>query len=132
MKLIAGTNSLANLGPVAMILALLFLFAGGAKLIGNSAMVDEFARIGIGQWFRYFTGVLEVGGAIGIVVPAVRFWAALLIAGVMTGATIANLAILHLPGTAGLTFGLMAIALFRFAWGSGGLSCCVGKSNSEL
>jgi putative oxidoreductase len=115
MKLFAETGSLMTLGPVTIILALLFLFAGGAKLIGNSAMVEEFARIGIGQWFRHFTGALEVGAAIGILMPAVRFWAALLIAGVMAGATIANLVILHLPSTAGLTFTLMAIAL-SLAW----------------
>lgn len=115
MKLIAGNNAITSPGPVTTILALLFLFAGGAKLIGNSAMVDEFARIGIGQWFRYFTGVLEVGGAVGILIPAARFWGSLSIAGVMAGATIVNLAILHQPGTAGLTFALLAIAL-SLAW----------------
>lgn len=102
-------------GPVTILLALLFIYAGGAKLIGLSGMVQEFAQIGIGQWFRYFTGILEVGGAIGVLIPKFRFWAALLIATVMLGATVANLTVLHLPVVAGLTIVLMSLAL-TIAW----------------
>lgn len=68
---------------LAVFLAIVFTFAGGVKLIGRPAMVQEFAQIGFGQWFRYFTGILEVSGAIGVLVPKYRFWAALQIAIVM-------------------------------------------------
>lgn len=96
-------------------LLITFLFAGGVKLAGNRAMVQEFAQIGLGQWFRYFTGIIEVSGAIGLLIPRVRFWAALQIAAVMVGATFTNIAVLHLPQLAGLTAVLLALALV-LAW----------------
>jgi putative oxidoreductase len=102
-------------GPLTLLVAVVFTAAGGAKLIGNSGMVQEFTQIGIGQWFRYFTGILEVGGAVGVLIPGVRCRAALLIAAVMAGATIANLFILHIPVLAGLTAALMALVL-SLAW----------------
>jgi putative oxidoreductase len=98
-----------------ILLAITFTSAGGVKLLNNPAMVQEFAQVGLGQWFRYFTGILEVSGAIGLLIPRVRFWAALEIATVMVGATIANLTVLHLPALAGLTAVLLGLAL-ALAW----------------
>jgi len=40
-----------------------FIGAGGTKLVGVPAMVEMFGKVGLGQWFRYVTGVLEVAGA---------------------------------------------------------------------
>jgi uncharacterized membrane protein len=100
---------------LSVLLAIVFLFAGGAKLIGAPAMVHEFAQIGIGQWFRYVTGLLEVSGAIGLLIPQFRLWAALQIATVMLGATAVNLMLLQLPALARLTAVLMALALL-VAW----------------
>ena len=100
---------------LAILLAIAFTFPGGVKLISAPGMVHEFAQIGLGQWFRYFVGVLEVSAAIGLLVPKVRFWAALQIAVVMAGATFTNLAVLHLPPLARLTAILMALALL-LAW----------------
>ncbi|HWF06879.1 MAG TPA: DoxX family protein [Bryobacteraceae bacterium] len=96
-------------------LAVVFTLAGGTKLVSTPAMVQEFAQIGFGQWLRYLTGILEVSGAIGLLVPKYRFWAALQIATVMVGATAANIAILHLPTLARLTAVLLVLAL-ALAW----------------
>ena len=46
-----------------LLLAALFIFTGGAKLAGLPAMVDVFEHVGFGQWFRYLTALLELGGA---------------------------------------------------------------------
>jgi DoxX-like family len=46
------------------ILAAAFLAAGSAKLAGVPFMVDLFAQIGLGQWFRVTTGAVEVAGAV--------------------------------------------------------------------
>jgi uncharacterized membrane protein YphA (DoxX/SURF4 family) len=100
---------------LALFLAVVFLFAGGVKLIGSPAMIHEFDQIGIGQWFRYFTGIWEVLGAIGILIPKYRFWAALELAIVMLGATFTNIVILHVPPLARLTSLLLALALV-LAW----------------
>ena len=97
------TNTLpANSGKVRLItpwilsglLALAFLGAGGAKLAGAAAMVEIFNKVGLGQWFRYFTGVLEVAGAIGLLISRYAFYAAILLAIVMVGAIIAHLTVL--------------------------------------
>jgi uncharacterized membrane protein len=100
---------------LAAVLAIVFAFAGAAKLLGARAMVQEFAQIGAGQWFRYLTGILEVSGAAGALIPKYRFWAALQIAVVMVGATIANIWVLHLPPLARLTAVLLGAAL-TLAW----------------
>jgi putative oxidoreductase len=100
---------------LAIFLAVVFVFAGGVKLIGAPSMVTEFAQIGIGQWFRFVTGIVEVSGALGLLIPKFRFWAALQIAAVMVCATGVNLWVLHMPPLARLTAILMVLALV-LAW----------------
>jgi putative oxidoreductase len=73
------------------LLALTFLSAGGAKLYGVPVMVEEFGRMGLGQWFRYFTGSLEVLGALLILSPLLAGFGALLLICIMIGATITHL-----------------------------------------
>ena len=51
------------------IVAAAFLAAGSAKLAGVPYMVGLFEQIGLGQWFRVVTGVVEVTGAVALVVP---------------------------------------------------------------
>jgi len=76
------------------LVAMAFFGAGGAKLAGAAAMVELFDKVGRGQWFRYFTGLLEVAGGIGLLIPRYAFYAASLLAVVMVGAIIAHLTIL--------------------------------------
>ena len=76
------------------LVALAFFGAGGAKLAGAAAMVDLFDKVGRGQWFRYFTGLLEVAGGIGLLIPRYAFYAAGLLAVVMVGAIITHLTVL--------------------------------------
>jgi putative oxidoreductase len=71
-----------------------FLAAGGSKLAAVPAMVEMFAKIGAGQWFRYLTGALEVIGAVGLLVPRTAFYGAVLLAVVMAGAIVTHLAVL--------------------------------------
>ena len=112
-----SVNKATNIAAwiLALLLAYVFACAGGAKLLGMRAMVEEFGRVGVGQWFNYFTGILEVTGAIGVLIPRLRFWAALQIAIVMAGATIANLTVLHMLPLAPFTALLLAAAL-SLAW----------------
>ena len=76
------------------LVALAFLAAAGAKLAGVPAMVEEFDKVGFGQWFRYFTALLEVTGAIGLLISRYAFYAAVLLAVVMVGAITAHLTVL--------------------------------------
>src|SRR5919106_1600899 len=72
-------------------LATLFLFAGGSKLAGVPAMVAVFDAIGVGQWFRYVTGLIEVVSAVALLVPALAPFGALLLASTMLGAIATHL-----------------------------------------
>src|SRR5882724_6392993 len=73
--------------------ALLFIGVGGAKLAGAAVMVELFAKVGLGQWFRHFTGVLEVAAGIGLLISRYAFHAAVLLAIVMAGAFIAHVTV---------------------------------------
>jgi putative oxidoreductase len=69
---------------VQVLLAAYFVYS--AALLFGDSLVGKFTEIGAGQWFRYVTGVLELAGAIGLVVPFVSGLAALGLTGVMAGA----------------------------------------------
>jgi uncharacterized membrane protein YphA (DoxX/SURF4 family) len=64
----------------------MFLMVGFLKLSGDPQMVGLFDAIGLGKWFRYVTGSLEVLGAILLLVPRLSGLGALLLVGVMLGA----------------------------------------------
>ncbi len=78
-----------------LVLAALFLFAAFMKLSSQQMMVDEFAVIGLGQWFRYVTGLLELVGAIALLVPSVSVLGAVLLLCVDLGALVAQAFVLH-------------------------------------
>jgi hypothetical protein len=97
---ITGSQSLqirrSRVGLVALwglqvVVAGLFLLAGGSKLAGAAAMVALFDAIGVGQWFRYVTGFIEVTGAVALLVPALAPFGALLLALTMVGAITTHL-----------------------------------------
>ena len=90
----SSKSRLITLWSLSGLLALAFLAAGGSKLAGVTYMVDLFNKVGLGRWFRYFTGSLEVVGAIGLLIPRYAFYAAVLLAIVMVGATIAHITVL--------------------------------------
>src|ERR1700732_3942716 len=90
----SGKVRLIRLGILSGLLALVLLGAGGAKWAGAAAMVELFDKVGRGQWFRYFTGLLEVAGGIGLLIPRYAFYAAGLLTVVMVGAIIAHLTVL--------------------------------------
>ena len=76
---------------VRVLLALAFGAAGAAKLAGAQQMVQVFDAIGFGQWFRYLTGLVEVGGAVLLLVPATGFLGGLLLLATMVCAVATHL-----------------------------------------
>jgi putative oxidoreductase len=96
-------------------LAALFLFAGASKLAGAPAMVALFDAIGVGQWFRYVTGLIEVVSAVALLVPPFAPFGALLLAPTMVGAVATHLFIVGgspaLPGL--LLLGLLVVVWAR-------------------
>src|SRR4051794_5481967 len=67
-------------------LAAMFLMAGTSKLFGAAPMVALFDAVGIGQWFRYVTGLIEVGSAIALLIPRGAVFGALVLVPTMAGA----------------------------------------------
>ena len=90
----SGRSRLLILWTLSLMTALTFIVAGGSKLAGVPAMVEIFAKIGVGQWFRYVTGLLEVTAGIGLLVSRYAFYASVALAVVMIGAIIAQLTVL--------------------------------------
>jgi putative oxidoreductase len=77
------------------VLALAFVGAASGKLLGKPEMVALFEAVGVGQWFRYVTGLMELTGGLLIVVPRTKFFGAALLSMVMVGAVLTHLLILH-------------------------------------
>jgi putative oxidoreductase len=97
-------------------LALVFLYFGATKFIPHAIFwIDLFARIGVGQWFRYFTGGLEVICAVLLLVPRTSAIAAALLACTMVGGVLTHLFILR-DGYAAMFPGLTLLMLVAVAW----------------
>jgi putative oxidoreductase len=100
-----------------VLVALAMLAAGGSKLAGVEPMVQQFETIGLGQWFRYLTGGIEVAGAVLLLVPRLSGVGALLLACVMAGAVAAHLVKLGGSPVPALVFLAMLVVI---AWGRRG------------
>jgi DoxX-like family len=51
------------------VLALLFLFAGGSKLLLPTNVLQAQLALALPIWFLRFIGVIEVAGALGLILP---------------------------------------------------------------
>ena len=89
------------------IVAAAFLAAGLAKLAGAPFMVGIFEQIGLGQWFRIVTGVVEVTGAVALLVPGFASIGALWLGGTMVFAVATHLFVLHSSPAAAIVLGLL-------------------------
>lgn len=65
------------------------------KLSGQPMMVQEFGFVGLGDWFRIFTGLVEIVGAAAVLYPVTTAWGALLLLCVDVGAFIAQVTRIH-------------------------------------
>ncbi len=84
--------------------------AGFAKLTGAPEMIALFDAVGVGQWFRYVTGGLEVLGAALLLVPALAGVGALVLASVMLGAVLTHLFLIG--GSPVMPLVLLAVVAF--------------------
>jgi uncharacterized membrane protein YphA (DoxX/SURF4 family) len=105
-------------------LALMFFMAGGGKLAGSAMHVALFDAIGIGQWFRYVTGLLEVTGGALLLVPRASGAGAALLVAVMLGAITTHLFILH--NSPAMPLVLLAGLAF-VAWGRRGQVAAIAR-----
>ena len=92
----------------------MFLMVGFLKLSGDPQMVALFDAIGLGQWFRYVTGSLEVLGAVLLLIPRLTGLGALLLVGVTLGAVTTHLFVI---GGNPLPAIILLIVTGIIAWG---------------
>jgi putative oxidoreductase len=80
-------------------LAAFFLFVGYTKFSNDphSEWVKIFERIGVGQWLRYVTGVMQMGGAILLLPRRTMTVGAAMLACTMAGAACVDLFIIPSP-----------------------------------
>ncbi|ACL61403.1 DoxX family protein [Methylobacterium nodulans] len=96
-----------------VLLALVFLAAGGTKLAGVPMMVQVYDLIGVGQWFRIVTGLVEVAGAVALLVPGYAVFAAVWLGCTMVGAVLAHLLVLPTPAAPAV---LLLVLCASVAW----------------
>ncbi len=112
---------------VQILLAALFLFAGGFKLVGSPAQLQQ-GPLALPLGFLRFIGAMEALGALGLVLPGLfrvrrelTTWAAAGLVTIMAGATTLTLA----------GFGVAA-ALFPFVVGLLALAVCLGRGAGAI
>jgi len=74
-------------------------FIGASKLSNDAhnGWIALFDRIGLGQWFRYLTGTMQVIGGILLLVPRTLTVGAVLLASTMLGAMFVQMFVLQTP-----------------------------------
>lgn len=94
-----------------MFLTLVFVGAGGAKIVGVDMMITTFDEIGFGQALRYFTGAVEVIGALLLWLPRRQIIGAAVLGSTMVGALVTDLLILGTSGLPAIVLGLACTAV---------------------
>jgi putative oxidoreductase len=107
MSLSANTHRRV-LWTVRLLLAVAFGAAGAAKLAGAAPMVHVFDLIGVGQWFRYVTGIVEITGAILMLAPRTGLLAGLLLFATMACAVVTHLFVIGGNPVPAIVLGLLS------------------------
>lgn len=95
-------------------LGFLFVAAGIVKLAGVPFMVELFATLGYGQWLRYLTALVELSGGLLLLAGRLEYLAALALAVIMVGATVASIIVFdRSPIPPGVTFALLVMLAWK-------------------
>jgi uncharacterized membrane protein YphA (DoxX/SURF4 family) len=108
-----------------ILLAAVFIMAGFAKLSGQPMMVENFEKIGIGRWFRYVTGGIELVSAILLLAPRLVPVGAALLVCTMCGAVLTHLVKLGGSPMPPLVLGCLVAAILWLR--SGQLKALISK-----
>jgi putative oxidoreductase len=100
------------------LLCAVFLYAGLDKF-SRPLWQQIFEQIGWGQWFRYFTGIVEVAGAIAMLVPALTPVAVMLLGSAMVGALLTHVLVVGTgPPTVTVAILLGLVLVVGWSWRS--------------
>jgi len=79
-------------------IGLAFVVFGWEKFDAHSMWPQFFRDVGIGQWFRYFTGVVEILGGVLLLIPPTAVIGLSMLAVTMAGAALIHIFVLGHPG----------------------------------
>jgi uncharacterized membrane protein YphA (DoxX/SURF4 family) len=107
----------ANVGlwVLQVLLAAAFLLAAYTKLAATPEAVAGFEDIGLGLWLMYAIGVIELVGAVALLIPVLSGPAALGLAVLLVGATVTQLLVSE-PATALFPIAYL-VPMALVAWG---------------
>ena len=95
------------------ILAAAQFFVTGLDKLGDAPpMVQLFAAVGFGQWFRYFAGVVEIVSAVLLLMPSRAAWGAALLILTMIGALVAHATVLPFSPVKAIVLFVMVSIVF--------------------
>src|SRR6266853_6346229 len=95
--------------------ALVFILIGMEKLTGTT-WVKLFEEIGFGQWFRYFTGVVQITGSALFLIPWTARLGAALIGCTMLGAMILHVFVLSTGAFAAVVPAILLVFVVAAGW----------------
>jgi putative oxidoreductase len=96
-------------------IALVFILEGVNKFGAASGWIGLFQQIGAGQWFRYFTGVVEVLGGVLVLIPFTVTAGLALLACTMASAALILAFVIGRPQDSVFS-GALLIGLVAFWW----------------
>jgi uncharacterized membrane protein YphA (DoxX/SURF4 family) len=99
---------------LAGLLAAAFAVAGTTKLLGAPEMVANFHRLGYSDGFRLFIGAAELAGAVGLLLPPLRFLASLGLVPIMIGAVATH--VRAGEGPQAVPAAILLLLLTLYAW----------------
>ena len=81
------------------VIGLFFVLIGYTKFDGDpkGMWYQTFEEIGLGQWFRVLTGVVQVAGGLMMCIPRTMIAGAALVAATMLGAVVVDLFVIGQP-----------------------------------
>ncbi len=99
-----------------IVLAMIFLTLGMAKISGVQSSVDLFQQLGVGQWLRYFVGAIEVLSSVFLLFgPYASVGAGLLMIS-MVGAVMSHLWLIGGSIVPALGLGVMSGLVLYLRW----------------
>jgi putative oxidoreductase len=98
-----------------VLLAAVLLNAGIGKYAGDAGAVETFDQVGLGQWFRYVIGTIEIGSAAGLLIAPIAGLAALAGGSVLIGAVLMETFVLRdgNPITPAILLALLAFVAWQ-------------------
>ena len=97
--------------------AIAFLAIGASKFEAQSMWIRTFNEIGLGDWFRYVTGGIQMLGAVLVLIPRTCLIGIAILSCTMLGAALIWIVVLHQAGNAPIPL-LVLTALLIVGWGA--------------